>query len=320
MIKLGTPSRLVIVALAAVFFLMAAGYPNHVRDTIIADLNGDGCIDIADVNAVINIMLGKNSQVIKTFTVNGVSFNMVEVEGGTFMMGATAEQASEALNNEKPPHQVTLSTFYIGQTEVTQELWVAIMGYNPSWFNGTGNASYGSTHTQDFGTNLQRPVEFVSWNECRDFVVKLCDLTGLYFSLPTEAQWEYAARGGSKSQGYIYAGSDSIDEVAWLYTNAYYYTDSTTFTTATQTVATKAPNELGLYDMSGNVCEWCLDYLGDYDNRPQTNPTGPPPGTYRVYRGGCWMDYAKMCRVSRRFGAEPLSAGGSRGLRLTLHY
>ena len=241
---------------------------------------------------------------IETFTVNvnGVSFTMVKVEGGTFMMGA-AEQDIYAYSEEKPAHKVTLSSYCIGQTEVTQALWLAVMGSNPSRFN-EGN----------FGTNLQRPVEVVSWNDCQEFISKLSELTGKTFRLPTEAEWEYAARGGNKSEGYIYAGSNTIDDVAWYDR----YITSTDY--STHTVANKAPNELGLYDMSGNVYEWCQDwYSGSYySSSPSENPTGPTSGDSRVFRGGSCIDYAGHCRVFQRDGLNPAFKSDYLGLRLVL--
>ena len=257
------------------------------------DLTGDGTIDVADVNLLINVILGKVVEGVQTFTVNGVSFKMVEVEGGTFTMGATAEQGSDAGDWEKPAHQVTLSDYHIGQTEVTQELWQAVMGSNPSYFTG----------------DLQRPVEKVSWNDCQTFISILNQMTGKNFRLPTEAEWEYAARGGNRSQGYKYAGSNTVGDVAWYTSNS---------ASTTHAVATKAPNELGLYDMTGNVYEWCQDWWGNYSSDAQTNPTGPASGSFRVNRGGCWYDYAGCCHVSYRDYAAPSSASFNLGLRLAL--
>ena len=221
----------------------------------------------------------------QTFTVGGVSFKMIAVEGGTFTMGATAEQGNEAWDDEKPAHQVTLSSYSIGETEVTQALWVAVMGSNPSRFTG----------------NLQRPVEWVSWDDCQAFITKLNQLTGAKFRLPTEAEWEYAARGGNKSKGYKYAGSNTIGDVAWYDVNAY-DGGSGNPNYGTHAVAAKSPNELGLYDMSGNVYEWCQDWFSDsyYSSSPSTNPTGPASGSRRVDRGGSWNDLAESCRVSYR--------------------
>ena len=230
----------------------------------------------------------------EVFTVNGVTFKMMPVEGGTFTMGGTEEQGSEAQSSEKPAHEVTLSSYSIGQTEVTQELWVAVMGNNPSIFND----------------NLQRPVEQVSWNDCQEFIAELNRLTGKHFRLPSEAEWEFAARGGNSSKHYKYSGSNNVDEVAWYSGNRPTY--------GTQPVATKKANELGLYDMSGNVYEWCQDWYGSYSSASQTNPTGPSSGSYRVLRGGCWNDDARICRVSYRYGGDPAYRGSHNGLRLAL--
>ena len=264
-----------------------------------------------DKVATINVtVIGNGSEPqAQTFTVNGVSFKMVAVEGGKFTMGATAEQGSDAYPNEVPAHQVTLSGYSIGQTEVTQELWQAVMGSNPSCFQTSTNSNY--------GTNLQRPVECVSWNDCQTFVTKLNQMTGKNFRLPTEAEWEYAARGGNLSQGYKYAGSNTIGDVAWYWYNIPSHSSGSAGY-GTQTVATKAPNELGLYDMSGNVWEWCQDWYGSYSSNAQTNPTGPTTGSYRVSRGGGWDGDARDCRVSYRDDNTPSSSYSYLGLRLAL--
>ena len=221
-----------------------------------------------------------------------VVFTMIKVEGGTFQMGATSEQGSDADSNEEPVHSVTLSDYYIGETEVTQELWVAVMGSNPSYFSGN-----------------QKPVEDVSWNDCKEFITNLNNLTGMNFRLPTEAEWEYAARGGNKSQGYKYSGSNTIGNVAWYGDNS---------GEATHNVKTKSPNELGIYDMSGNVYEWCEDWYGNYSSSSQTNPTGPSTGSYRVLRGGSWYGGAKYCRVSLRLNSDPGNGYFDYGFRLAL--
>ncbi len=243
------------------------------------DVNGDGIVTAADVTALYDYLLGNVAQTTE-FDLYGVKFKMVTVEGGKFTMGATTEQGYDASDDESPVHQVTLSTFSIGETEVTQELWQAVMGSNPSHFNG------GS-----YGTNLQRPVEKVSWDDCQQFISKLNQMTGKQFRLPTEAEWEYAARGGNLSQGYKYSGSNNIDDVAWYWDNIPSQSSGTTGY-GTQTVATKQPNELGIYDMSGNVCEWCSDWYGSYSSAPKINPTGPVAGSYRVVRGCSVVFYA----------------------------
>ena len=227
----------------------------------------------------------------KVFTVNGVSFKMIAVKGGTFQMGSD----NRLFDLEKPVHQVTLSDYYIGETEVTQELWSAIMGSNPSNFTG----------------DMQRPVEEVSWIDCQTFISKLNELTGETFRLPTEAQWEYAARGGNQSQGRLYSGSDAIYDVAWYTSNS---------SSTTHPVKTKASNELGIYDMSGNVNEWCSDWFGSYSSAAQTDPTGPATGSNRVFRGGSWGYDATFCRVAYRGGATPSNAGAGNLVGLRLAY
>lgn len=216
---------------------------------------------------------------------------MVWVDGGTFRMGATSEQGSE-ISDEKPVHSVTLSGYYIGKTEVTQALWQAVMGSNPSYFEGD-----------------DLPVEQVSWDDCQEFIRKLNSLTGQNFRLPTEAEWEFACRGGNNSRGYKYSGSNYIDNVAWYDGNS---------GDKTHPVATKSPNELGIYDMSGNVWEWCADWYGDYSSGRQTNPKGPYGGSGRVGRGGCWNDCAGFCRSSDRYYYSPSSRFNGLGLRLAL--
>ncbi len=241
--------------------------------------------------------LSSNAQ---TFTVKGVSFTMIPVEGGTFTMGTTSEQGSDADSDEKPTHSVTLSSYMIGETEVTQALWEAVMGSNPSRFKGT-----------------TKPVEQVSWNDCQTFISKLNSLTGKRFRLPTEAEWEYACRGGNKSKGYKYSGSNNIDDVA-VYTKNSYDKGSSSPDYGTHAVKTKRPNELGIYDMSGNVWEWCSDWKGSYSSSSQTNPTGAASGARRVLRGGSWYYNARGCRSSGRGDITPGYSDYDLGLRLVL--
>ena len=223
---------------------------------------------------------------------DGISIDMVKVEAGTFMMGATSEMKDPS-SDEKPLHQVTLTNdYYMGKYEVTQALWRAVMGSNPSYFKGD---------------NL--PVEKVSWKNCQKFISKLNKMTGRKFRLPTEAEWEYAARGGKKSRGYQYSGSNSISDVAWYDGNS---------GSKPHPVGTKQANELGIYDMTGNVWEWCQDWIGSYLSSSQTNPTGADSGSYPVHRGGCYNDVAWGCRLSHRSCSSPDDGYDYFGLRLVL--
>ena len=223
---------------------------------------------------------------------DGISIDMVRVEAGTFTMGATPEMG-DPFDADKPAHRVTLTNdYYIGKYEVTQALWKAVMGNNPSNFKGD---------------NL--PVEQVSWYDCQDFFSKLNRITGKTFRLPTEAEWEYAARGGNKSRGYQYSGSNNTLDVAWFRDNS---------GSNTHAVGTKQPNELGIYDMSGNVGEWCQDWHGLYNSSSQVNPTGANSGPYRVFRGGGWFYVAWSCRSSFRYIYEPDDRDTTLGLRLVL--
>ena len=234
-------------------------------------------------------------------TVNGVTFTMVRVEGGTFMMGATAEQTG-AYSNEKPAHRVTLSDYYIGQTEVTQALWEAVMGETPT----SDDDQWGP----EIGLGDNYPAYYISYNDVLSFISKLNSLTGRTFRMPTEAEWEYAARGGNKSKGYRYSGGNTLDNVGWYEENS---------GEKTHPVAQKSANELGLYDMSGNVYEWCSDRYGSYSSSSQTNPTGPSTGSTRVLRGGDWSGYyAGICRVANRGGNSPSSRYNNVGVRLAL--
>ena len=229
----------------------------------------------------------------KTNFTEDYGIEMVFVEGGTFQMGATSEQGSDAEADEKPVHSVTLSDFYMGKYEVTQAQWKAVMGKNPSHFTGDDNL----------------PVERVSWEDVQEFIQKLNTLTGKTYRLPTEAEWEYAARGGKKSQGYKYAGSNTVRGVAWYGENS---------GNQTHPVGQKQPNELGLYDMSGNVWEWCQDRYGYYRSSSQTNPIGPTSGSYRVLRGGSWNNFAISFRVSNRNKKSPDYRDSNFGFRLIL--
>ena len=217
--------------------------------------------------------------------------NLVFVEGGSFIMGATVQIGTIDYSKSKPEHQVTVSSYYIGKYEVTQEEWQVIMGRNPSKFKGR-----------------KRPVENISWEDCQIFISKLNEITGKQFRLPTEAEWEFAARGGNKSKGYTYSGSNTPSDVAWYGANT------------TSIVGKKKPNELGIFDMSGNVWEWCQDWFEAYNITPQTDPKGPSSGTSRVCRSGCWSLRFVGCTVFNRSDQVPSYTGGSGayGLRLAL--
>ncbi|MGN1213985.1 MAG: formylglycine-generating enzyme family protein, partial [Bacteroidaceae bacterium] len=230
----------------------------------------------------------------KTFNVGGVEFVMKPVEGGTFTMGVTSEQ-QEPDDNEKLVHQVTLSSFYIGETEVTQALWTAVMG----------NTIEQVCEANDFdtwGSGKDYPMYCVSWKDCQDFIDKLNSMTGKKFRLLTEAEWEYAARGGKKSRGYQYSGSNNLDDVAWNKTNS---------GSKTHPVKTKQPNELGIYDMSGNVDEFCQSDYGDESNKFKTNHKS----SKIVARGG---SFYRNGYVTNRNGESPEKQYNFIGFRLAL--
>lgn len=221
------------------------------------------------------------------FDVNGIIFKMIKIEGGIFQMGS-----KNAYDDEEPVHNVILTDYYIGETVVTQDLWLAVMGNNPSCFIGD-----------------KKPVDSVSWDDCQCFILKLNELTNKNFRLPTEAEWEYAARGGNKSMYNKYSGSDNCEEVAWYKLNSNEHTHD---------VKAKLPNELGIYDMCGNVWEWCHDWYGDYSDIEQTNPQGPSSGSFKVLRGGCWNRDENLCRLSNRGSRRASTRDDDRGLRLAL--
>ena len=225
--------------------------------------------------------------------VNGVTFNMIKVRGGTFLMGAGKEQGDDAWPEEKPQHEVMLNDFLIGETPVTQELWNAVMPSNPSRF-----------------VDDRHPVENVSWNDCQKFIKKINSLTGRNFSLPSEAQWEYAARGGEKSKNHKYCGSDILVDVGWTLASRI---------RSTQDVKTKEPNELGIYDMSGNVWEWCTDCYYEYTRRKQSNPIGSSANARHIRRGGCWAISAKHCRITTRDEQPSNHKSPQQGFRLVLN-
>ncbi len=243
-----------------------------------------------------------------------IEYNMVYVEGGTFDMGCTSEQGSDCGSDEKPVHQVTLSNFYISKYEVTQAQWKAVMGKNPSHFSGCDEC----------------PVDNVSWEDIQEFLKKLSQQTGKNYRLPTEAEWEFAARGGNRSKGYKYAGSNDIEEVAWYWKNSgdkelsgdWDYDKMMENNCKTHVVGTKKANELGIHDMSGNVWEWCSDWYGSdyYASSASANPEGASSGSYRVLRGGSWSSDPDYARVANRYDYYSLSRASHYGFRLAYSY
>ena len=232
--------------------------------------------------------------------VNGVSFVMKAVEGGSFMMGCVGCSEDESDRDERNIHAVTLDDYYMGETEVTQALWYAVMGKNPSHFKGE-----------------QLPVESISWNDCQDFIRQLNQLTGKNFRLPTEAEWEYAARGGNKSRNYSFSGSNAASSVA-IYDVDSFNKGRRDPDYGSHRVKSKKSNEIGLFDMSGNVWEWCSDWYDNYPTFSQTNPTGASRGISKVIRGGSWMYDKWYSRVSYRYKYLPFVKKSDCGLRIAL--
>ena len=228
------------------------------------------------------------------FEVNGVPFDMQRVEGGVFVMGGTYEQHSESISTDLPTHTVALNTYYIGTTEVTQALWKAVM---PEW-----------NFLDDFYTPTH-PMAYISWYDCQEFIRRLDSITGLPVRLPTESEWEFAARGGNRSLGYRFAGSNIIDSVSWYLNNAGFRQHQ---------VASRWSNELALYDMTGNVSEWCSDWYGRYHLGTEPNPKGPENGKWKVLRGGHFGNCEDNLYLSRREFLDPNEATNYCGLRLAL--
>ncbi len=235
---------------------------------------------------------------IEKFTVNGVSFKMIKVKGGSLTMNMELQITPTGVLFQDSTLDVTVADYSIGQTEVTQALWLAVMGENPSYFSS--NNDYNENDERVFEDDLNRPVEWVSWYDCQTFIEKLNELTGRHFRIPSEAEWEFAARGGNKTHGFPYAGSDNIDEVAWYGKNS----DG-----MTHPVGKKKPNELGLYDMSGNVSELCLDYVRFYAVYETL--------IFQIVRGGSYFGQSEVWSrgwISHKSGFEVRS--NTVGLRL----
>ena len=266
--------------------------------TDVAVVNESGLVTAISVGRATITVVTDNSGKTATCTVTvskpvrPVEIEMIFVEGGSFTMGCTAEQGDECWGNENPTRLITLSDFHIGKYLVTQEQWLSVMGANPAFFKDG----------DDY------PVEMVSWEDVQEFILNLNKQTGKKYRLPTEAEWEYAARGGKLSKGYKYSGSNVLDDVAWYWENG----------NSAQPVGTKAPNELGIYDMSGNLFEFCSDFYAFYPSIAETNPTGPSMGYYHVYRGGSWVHTASACRVTYRRNCNPNDRKPYLGFRLAL--
>ena len=288
----------------AIIKVILNGY-SDILEQQLADVNNDGEVNIADINRVIDVILNPDHYRldVETFVANGVEFNMVYVEGGTFTMGTNPEPNDDdddwdPYPEAHPAHSVTVSDFQMGQTEVTQELWEAVMGYNPSHFSSVNG--YGDTHDW--------PVEEVSWYDCQEFIAKLNKITGKSFRLPTEAEWEFAARGGNKSDG-----SDVISGGGWYFDYEYL-----SYPAHTKSVG-QGENELGIFDMAGNVSEWCQDWYAPYNDKVQINPIGPISGDDRIVRGlNLWWGPMEEEKCFWRNYGGPNSKRDDTGLRLVL--
>ena len=239
-----------------------------------------------------------------TETAFGLNMRMIYVEGGTFTMGCTSEQGGDCDSDESPNRRTTVNSFYMGMLEVTQSQWEKVMGTSVYQQRNKANPEWPME-----GTGPDYPMYYVSWEEAKEFCARLSRQTGKTYRLPTEAEWEYAARGGKKAEGTKYSGSNYLGSVAW-------YTDNSS--SSTHPCGTKQANALGIYDMSGNVLEWCEDWYGNYLSYDTNNPKGASSGQYRVLRGGSWYNSASYCRVASRDYNTPDNRGGDGGFRVVL--
>ena len=239
-----------------------------------------------------------------TETAFGIKMKMVYVEGGTFVMGCTSDQGGECDSDESPNRETTVSSFYIGMIEITQGQWEMVMGTSIHQQKTRADA------VSLYGIGPDYPMYYVNWEEAKEFCARLSHQTGRTYRLPTEAEWEYAARGGKKTDAAKYSGGWTLDHVAWYVDNS---------NRSTHMCGTKRPNALGIFDMSGNVCEWCEDwYSGQYLQYDKNSPKGASAGSSRVNRGGCWSGNGGSCRVANRSGSIPGSRSGSLGFRVVL--
>ena len=290
-----TPSKIdnVLIGSHKVTVMIDDNIHENIDINIIKDEIATVDVNLSDVKSALAVTGSAD----RTYTIEGVTFTMKLVESGTFQMGS-----KKGDNDESPVHSVTITkNYYIGETEVTQALWKAVTGYSPT--------SGGTSWTSTFGIGDNYPAYYISYEDVMSFITKLNSMTGENFRMPTEAEWEFAARGGNKSNGYTYSGSNTLGDVAW-------YTENSN--SNIHPVKTKAANELGIYDMSGNVWEWCCDWKEKYRRSTQTDPTGPNTGTKRVLRGGGWYDFANHCRCACRNGYPPIGRYSNLGLRLAL--
>lgn len=286
-------------------FPLVITFADHGIKALEGKMTYDLTLYMVDVQSQPQFSFIHSSSGVNTYMVGTVLFNMIRVEGGTFKMGSNGHMSGRGVS---PVHKVTLDSYSLGETEVTQELWEAVMGSNPSKFNGA-----------------RRPVEQVSWDDCQEFIIKLNEISGQHFRLPTEAEWEYAARGGNVSNWYpsklqlnIAGLKDAdwhIDSVAVYEKNSRHRGENSP-EYGPHNVGTKKPNELGFYDMSGNVWEWCHDWYAEYTKDNQTNPSGPLSGSFKVMRGGSWQDNSTAISVTYRYLKKTTYSHNSLGFRL----